>query len=154
MVDRLQLWPPLLFSSLPLYKSCEIILEEFRCSEERGGWQQPGPLQGQPATAKPPVGVADHNQRPLQRGCRLRLAMANPQLGPHDQAIEAAARRGDTCGHDAHRQAACGHKLLPARAATVGTPVGATPMEVPLAGAMSAAKGRRQWRRCRGGKRG
>ncbi|RRT36554.1 hypothetical protein B296_00013766 [Ensete ventricosum] len=58
------------------------------------------PLHGRSATAKPPVGVADHDQGSLQRGYRLRLgnpqeqsATASPQPG-HGYLATEAARKG------------------------------------------------------------
>ncbi|RRT53372.1 hypothetical protein B296_00008145 [Ensete ventricosum] len=67
--------------------------------------------------------VASRGQAPCKGG---RLRPTSPARGlpttawaaykTRSQAVEAAARRGGACEHDAHRHATCGQKLMPARA--------------------------------------
>ncbi|RRT33692.1 hypothetical protein B296_00048573, partial [Ensete ventricosum] len=108
----------LIFSSLPLCKSCEIILEEFRYRdpslkvERRGRQPRLAPMQGWPPTARP-------RARPLARG-RLAAAKASLQGRPAPL-VGAAARRGDSRPR-AHPLAV----RHPQRGPAVGRPQGAT----------------------------
>ncbi|RWV99040.1 hypothetical protein GW17_00038080 [Ensete ventricosum] len=64
--------------------------------------------------------VASLRQRLPTSGSRPRLACdraCRRWAVAHGQAVEAAAHRGDACGHGDRRQATCGQKLPPARVA-------------------------------------
>ncbi|RZS28886.1 hypothetical protein BHM03_00062536 [Ensete ventricosum] len=70
--------------------------------------------------SRPPTGVASHGHGPLQRGCRLQLGQpaveaARKRQPPATSLRPAEGGQPSAAKHDAHRQAAYGQKLPPAR---------------------------------------
>ncbi|RZS20479.1 hypothetical protein BHM03_00053001 [Ensete ventricosum] len=157
MVDRLQLWPPLLFSSLPLRKLRDQIGGVSLQRSIVGGWPWPGPCRAADhglATCKRAIGCG---QGPLQGCCWLRPGQPARAVDHGQQAARPwlACDRGCPQGAVARRGDTCRQKLSPERAtarrstrrggahggAARGHDAGRKGAARPLAGRLSAGKG-------------